>query len=369
MAQTELLNVQQALADAKQNLAQQKDRINDLEAQNQSLQSQLQSSAAADALKTLRQENAMLKKQLAQLQSAPPAADESAQLAQARAQIAELQSDADINALEKEALENRLQQYESASANSMAAVNNGEISKLRARLAVDEAQAVPYTRAELALLSSPSPAPNTNAVPATAAPSTVSSAASGDVSLLVAEAQTYFDSHDYTKAEADYQKILQQDKNNSVALANLAAIELEENKLGDAESHLQAALAINPNDAYTLSTYGYLEFRRQKFDDALDALSRAAKLDPQNAQIENYLGVTLSHKGLREQAETALRKAIELDPDYGEAHNNLAVIYLNENPPLVELARWHYQKALADGLPKNPDLEKVLAEKGAPVSQ
>ena len=82
-----------------------------------------------------------------------------------------------------------------------------------------------------------------------------------------------------------------QDKNNAVALANLAAIELEENKLDDAESHLKAALAINPNDAYTLSTYGYLEFRQQKFDEALDALSRAAKLDPQNAQIQNYLGV------------------------------------------------------------------------------
>jgi Tfp pilus assembly protein PilF len=78
--------------------------------------------------------------------------------------------------------------------------------------------------------------------------------------------------------------------------------------------------------------------------------------------------VTLSHKGLRQQAETALRKAIELDPDYGAAHNNLAVIYLNEDPPLVELARWHYQKAVQDGQARNPDLEKLLAAKGAPYS-
>ena len=122
------------------------------------------------------------------------------------------------------------------------------------------------------------------------------------------------------------------------------------------------------NDAYNLSIFGYLKFRQEKFDDALDALSRAAMLDPQNPQIQNYLGVTLSHKGLRAQAETALRKAIELDPNYGAAHNNLAVIYLNEQPPLVELARWHYQKALDDGQPPNPDLEKLLAEKGAPVN-
>jgi Tfp pilus assembly protein PilF len=97
-------------------------------------------------------------------------------------------------------------------------------------------------------------------------------------------------------------------------------------------------------------------------------LSRAAKLDPQNPEIENYLGVTLSHKGLRAQAETALRKAIQLDPNYAAAHNNLAVIYVSQQPPLVELARWHYQKAVDAGQPRNPDLEKLLADKGAPVN-
>ena len=76
----------------------------------------------------------------------------------------------------------------------------------------------------------------------------------------------------------------------------------------------------------------------------------------------------MSHKGLRAQAETALRKAIELDPNYGAAHNNLAVIYLGEKPPMAELARWHYQKALDLGQPRNPDLEKMLADLGAPVN-
>jgi tetratricopeptide (TPR) repeat protein len=369
-AQAELLNVQQQLADARQNLAQQKDRADALAQDNDSLNSQLQSLLVGpDSMKALRQENAMLKQQLAQMQSGAPASNGSDALVQARAQIAALQSDADVNALEKQALEERLQRYEeaaqSAPANTMSAINSEEINKLRARLAVDEAQTVPYTADELALFNSTSPAPQTNSVvnPATQSPDT-----SSDISLLVAEAQNYFDNHDYANAETDYEKILTEDKNNAVALANLAAIELEENKLDDAEAHLKSAMAINPNDSYTLSTYGYLEFREQKFDDALDALSHAAKLDPQNAQIENYLGVTLSHKGLRTQAETALRKAIELDPDYGAAHNNLAVIYLNENPPLMELARWHYQKALDDGQPRNPDLEKILADKGAPVT-
>jgi tetratricopeptide (TPR) repeat protein len=373
MGQTELLNVQQALADAKQNLAEQKDRADHLATENQSLQSQLQSvMVGPDSMKALQEENVMLKQQLAQLQAGAGVVNESTELAQARAQIAALQSDADINELEKEALEERLQSYQSGQGSSMSAINSQEISRLRARLAVDEAPAVPYTAEELALFKSPPPAPETNAVPTAGAPAPANATASGelspDVTLLGAEAQTYFDNHDYKNAEADYKKILQLDEKNAVALANLAAIELEENRLVAAETHLKSALAINPNDAYTLSTYGYLEFREQKYDAALDALSRAAKLDPQNAQIENYLGVTLSHKGLREQAETALRKAVELDPDYGAAHSNLAVIYLNENPPLAELARWHYEKAVEDGVPRNPELEKMLADKGAPVS-
>jgi hypothetical protein len=36
------------------------------------------------------------------------------------------------------------------------------------------------------------------------------------------------------------------------------------------------------------------------------------------------------------------------------------VIYANEKPPSIELARYHYNKAVALGQPGNPDLEKML---------
>ena len=185
---------------------------------------------------------------------------------------------------------------------------------------------------------------------------------------LVAEAQNYFAAKQYNKAEDDYQKILQHDPKNALVLGNLAAIELQQGKLDDAETHIKSALAQNPDDSYNLSILGYLKFQQQKYDDAFDALSRALKLDPQNAEIENYLGVTLSHKGLQAQAETALRKALELDSNYAAAHNNLAVIYISEQPPSPALARFHYQKALDVGQPRNQGLEKMLADKGAPVN-
>ncbi|MCU0783999.1 MAG: tetratricopeptide repeat protein, partial [Verrucomicrobia bacterium] len=116
-------------------------------------------------------------------------------------------------------------------------------------------------------------------------------------------------------------------------------------------------------DAYSLSILGYLRFRQEKYDAALDAFSRSAGLNPQSAEVQNYLGITLSHKGLRGPAETALRKAIQLDPGYGAAHNNLAVIYATQSPPLIELARWHYQRALGAGHPRDADLEKLFEQK------
>ncbi|MDB6039426.1 MAG: Tetratricopeptide 2 repeat protein, partial [Verrucomicrobiales bacterium] len=40
-----------------------------------------------------------------------------------------------------------------------------------------------------------------------------------------------------------------------------------------------------------------------------------------------------------------------------------AVIYATQQPPALELARYHYQKALNAGHPKNPQLEAMLEKK------
>ncbi|HEY5345399.1 MAG TPA: tetratricopeptide repeat protein [Verrucomicrobiae bacterium] len=357
----------------------------------------------------LRAENESLKTQLATLRAASPATNSddttAAELKLSRALVAALRSQAEVAALEKTALQNRLQELSAA---TNATVNtadyeariqtltqerdqliekldqankqnsggknigttaqisalNDEVSMLRSQLSVLTASSVPYAPEELALLKS--------AVPPAASPDaekkSIAEMPSGTAEL-VASAQAHFAAQQFDAAEADYLKILDRDQNNGIALANLATIELQQGKLDDAEKHITAALVQTPDDAYNLSTLGYLKFRQEKYDDAFKALSHAEQIDPNNPEIENYLGVTLSHQGQRKAAETALRRAIQLNPNYAPAHNNLAVIYLSQNPPLAELARWHYQKALDAGQPRNPDLEKMLADKGAPVAQ
>ena len=237
-----------------------------------------------------------------------------------------------------------------------------QVAVLRSRLDVFEARQVPYTPEELALFrqSEPKPVPADTRVSSKSArelpPGTVA---------LAAEAQRYFSAKQLDKAEDRYMQVLRQAQNNVPTLANLAAVELELNHLALAETNILQAIALAPDNPACLLTLGHLRFRQGQYDAALDALSRAAKFDPESAEIQNYLGLTLSAKGLRGPAETALRRAVQLDLRYGEAHNNLAVIYATQQPALVELARWHYQKALAAGSPPNPELEKLLSAKKA----
>jgi Tfp pilus assembly protein PilF len=392
------------LADSAKKLTDEETRAQKLVDENTALQRNISRASGADstALDLLHSENDRLKSQLAAVQAAAnnnaAAAELSSGLKDARTQVATLQAAAALAALEKAALENRVRKLSSQLADSAAnyegqikdlteqrndllkkldAANaknstrkvsdaaaqiaelNKEVSILRSRIDVDESKPIPYTPEELTLFKQ---------APTTTLPiqRPINQLPPGSAEL-VASAQKHFASHEFDQAEADYRKILERDQNNGLVLANLATIELQENKLADAEKNIQAALAQSPDDAYNLSTLGYLQFREEKYDAAFDTLSRAVKIDPNNPEIENYLGVTLSHKGLRIQAETALRKAIEIDPNYAPAHNNIAVIYLSQTPPLPQLARWHYQKALAAGQPRNPDLEKMLADKGAPV--
>ena len=368
-----------------------------------------------NALPALEDENTRLKSQLAALASSvtnTSIADQQ-EINQARQQVAALQSEVQVRQLENAALETRLRQLQTnapapalqTSAPAPAQQENearirgltqerddllaklGEANKrlygstkaalevqidlltdqvrtLRERLAVAEAQPSPYTPDELTLLKQGAP----QLVTGDAQKKSVKQLPAGSAGL-VAEAQGFFNAKEYDRAEADYLKILEQDPNNSLVLGNLATIEMQAGKLDAAEKHIKAALAQDPDDAFNLTALGHLKFQQEKYDEALDALSRAAKLDPQNPEIQNYLGVTLGNKGLRPQAEAALRKAIELNPNYADAQKNLAAIYISATPPLVELARWHYQKALEDGQSHDPGMEKALAEKGAPIAR
>jgi Flp pilus assembly protein TadD len=133
--------------------------------------------------------------------------------------------------------------------------------------------------------------------------------------------------------------------------------------LPQAEAAASKALAQDPSDSKHLALLGIVKVRQSKFDEAMDPLTRSVKANPGYALAQNYLGIALTEKGQREAAEAAFRKAVQIAPDYANAHHNLAFVYATQDPPFIELAKYHYQKAIAGGEPRNEALEKLIEGK------
>ncbi|MEO5803959.1 MAG: tetratricopeptide repeat protein [Verrucomicrobiota bacterium] len=313
-----------------------------------STQEAVPNAALKEDLRQLQEENAKLK----EASSTPPIVTGANDLAKVQEQLVAVQKERDL-------LKVALEQTPPAQEATSGSGNEKEIEQLRARLEALEARPVPYTAEELALFKPTAP----QLAPAESKPAKKSKELPAGAGAIVAQAERAFAAQRFDEAEQKYLEVLRQDDKNVHILGNLAATQLEMNRVPDAEKNINAALEIDPDDAFSLTLLGMIKFRAGKFDDALNVLSRSAKIDPKNPETQNYLGITLSQKGQRVPAEAALRKAIQLQPDYAGAHHNLAVIYAAQRPPFFELARWHYQRALTLGHSKNPELEKMLADK------
>ena len=204
----------------------------------------------------------------------------------------------------------------------------------------------------------PPPAPKKEA-PAPAPP---------DVRKLLNEGRAALALKDFDTAAGKYNAVLDMEPTNGVALANLGVIRYQQNRLDDAEQYLRKAAVAAPNDSNTRSLLGVVYFRKGAIEDAYAELNRAVAIDPHNAEAHNYLGIVLSEKGWGASGELEIRRAIEMNPQYADAHFNLAVVYAKQRNPKVELARYHYKKALDLGAKPDPGMEamlKKLSEKPA----
>lgn len=310
-----------------------------------------------DEVRRLQSENARLAEQLKQTalnQTNSAGGDE---LPKLREEVVALQKERDLLKVE---FEQALSANKAPSKKNPAPSSSNrekELDLLRARLEAVEARSAPFSAEELALFKQTAP----QLEPIESKPVKKSKELPAGAGTMVAQAERAFASQRFTEAEKKYLEVLRQDENNVYILGNLAATQLEMNHVPDAEKNIKTALKNDPDDAFSLTLLGIIKFRQDNFDEALDLLSRAAKINPQNAEAQNYLGITLSQKGQRAAAEAALRKAVQIQPGYAGAHHNLAVIYATQRPPFLELARWHYDRAITLGHAKNPELEKTLA--------
>jgi tetratricopeptide (TPR) repeat protein len=370
--ETEITQLKESVADAGQKLAAANHELETLKAAPPATPSGAPPAENAGALV---KERDQLKEELAQRSKdlADAEAHHSQELLSVRAALQEAQQ-------RRDELEKKLAAASSPETAATSTTPPGtvippvsqRVEQLQARIAVLEASPVPYTGEELALLKK-SPPPVSAEIPKTAPvppPSghihSIKDLPPGSGALWD-EAMRASMAGDFDTAEKKYTEVLQQDPTNVYVLAFLANVQFAAGQLAECDKTVQRALASDPADPGSLYLLGLLRYRQDKLDEALDALSLSARYNPTNPATENFLGCVLADKGLRPAAETALRKALQNDPDYSEAHFNLAVVYAGNQPPSLELARWHYKRAVALGHPKSSTLEKLLDETAPPA--
>jgi tetratricopeptide (TPR) repeat protein len=325
----------------------------------------------------LDKENESLKQQIAKL-SVGMTLENVGQLGReleiARSTIAALQGTNTALRTEMLVMETRLAEAAKSGGTKEASVADlqRQLEAAQARLKVYESSPVPYTSEELVFFKQPDLKVAVSDLPKPAPadpPKRKGQMIPAGAGALLAEAQRAAETGRFEEAEQKYLQVLRQDENNVYTLANLAAVQVDLNRVGDAEKNLKRALALDGEDAATLFLYGRLKFMQEKYDEALDALSRAATLLPDEPRFQFYLGKTLIQKGNRAQAEKALRKSIQLKPGWGDPHYLLSVIYATQQPPFKELAQWHYKKAIAGGYQRNSEFEKMMEEKATAAAR
>lgn len=171
----------------------------------------------------------------------------------------------------------------------------------------------------------------------------------------------------WEEARKIYVEMVQAAPENALAYANLG---VAEHQLGNhlaAAGNLQKSLDINPGIAQNWQTLGVIHFERGELEMAISTLTRAIHEDPSNARSRLYLSAVVREYGWTDAAVTELERALETDPELAEAHYNLAVTYLDEKPPRIELARRHYYAAIKLGAEPSVELEQVFKPRATPV--
>jgi Flp pilus assembly protein TadD len=182
------------------------------------------------------------------------------------------------------------------------------------------------------------------------------------VQSLDAQAGKAFSSGNLPLAEQLYGQALSLSPSSPRLLVNLAAVKTRQGKTAESVELTRKALSCDWQNPQAWLLLGMNALESGKDDEAFADLMQATLRDNANPRSHNYLGIAAGRKGWNEVSEKELRRAVELDPDYADANFNLAVFYLGRTPPLIEMVRRHYQRALDLGAPHDAALEARLSK-------
>ena len=161
-------------------------------------------------------------------------------------------------------------------------------------------------------------------------------------------------------AQWNYQKVLEMEPDNRIALQRLGIIAANLGNDQDTIKYLQRAFRQDPDDPDTLFALGYSLIRQSEPDWAVSMLARAVALNPKNPDIARTYGMALATLGWTQAAEIQLEKAHNFKKEDPEAPLALAILLGSAKPPRLEEAKKWYQIAIQNGAQRDPGLDAVL---------
>lgn len=146
------------------------------------------------------------------------------------------------------------------------------------------------------------------------------------------------------EAEACYQKVLQVQPDNSVALNLWGVVASDRGQYEIATQRIKRAIEINPNYGGAYNNLGLALHRQGKLEGALTYYRKAVELNPKCVYSHNNLGNVLQELGQWEEAVAYYQKAIAIEPNYAQTHFNLGNTFWRQKK--LDDAIRYYQKAI-----------------------
>lgn len=145
-------------------------------------------------------------------------------------------------------------------------------------------------------------------------------------------------------AHEEFQKVLEQDPNNTVALASIALLYFNQKKLDEAKQWYEKLIAVDPNNKEAHYTLGVIAWT-ESFQPRMDARAKLGMRPEDPGPIKDRkIRLELREKYLPiiETGMQHLEKALEIDQEYDDAMAYLNLLY-RERADLAE-SKEDYEK-------------------------